>query len=253
MFFTDANNNFKIVSVLNLELPAQNTIIPPRPYHILSFRLSGNAHIETPSVSLHLSDNSLFYIPAGASYHIASDKEQLIVVNFEMTTDTVCDLRHFSPVNQAVFQELFLSLDSVWSLKKGGYYFHAMSHFYNILGNMYKQFSSDSTASYSPKIKEALNYLHLHYRDASLSITDLCSISNLSDTQFRKIFNHIYNTTPLSYINMLRVGYAADLLLNTSFSVEKIAELSGFADPKYFSTVFKKLKNTTPSNYRKSI
>ena len=82
-------------------------------------------------------------------------------------------------------------------------------------------------------------------------VEGLCSIANLSDTQFRKKFFEIHATTPLNYINTLRVNYAADLLSNSPFSIDEIALASGFSDYKYFSTVFKKYKHTTPSGFRK--
>ena len=252
MFFTDTDNQFKIISVLFLDLPSQNVIIPERPFHILSYRLSGGAAIETPPQKINLSSNDLFYIPPGTAYHIDSHTEQVFAINFEMTKATDQGLQSFTPINATVFQNLFQDLYNTWIQKRAGYYFHSMSLFYKILENMNLQFSSNSNFVFSPEMSNAINYLHQNYTNPELTIAKLCSTANLSDTQFRKIFYKAYNTTPLSYINRLRINYAADLLTNTVLTVEKISTLSGFSDAKYFSTVFHKYMKTSPSSFRLS-
>lgn len=251
MFFTNTDNSFHLLSVIDLELPSQETTIPPRPFHILSLRLRGCASLETPSASIHLEDNDLLYVPSGCSYRIQSDNERLILINFTMSDNQVSQIQRFTPINPSVFQDSFGTLHEVWTLKRTGYYFRAMSILYKILEHMNRQFSPTSALSSMRDIKESLNYLHLHFTDPYLTVAKLCSISNLSDTQFRKKFFNIYGTTPLAYINTLRINYATDLLTSTTFSVEEIALASGFSDSKYFSTVFKKYKNSAPSSFRK--
>lgn len=53
------------------------------------------------------------------------------------------------------------------------------------------------------------------------------------------------------YINHVRIETAAQLLLNTTMSIMEISDAMGFATPKYFSTIFRKMKEKTPSQYRK--
>lgn len=251
MFFLDTNTDFHIVSVIELSLSEQQRIIPPRPFHILSFRLSGNALLETSQGLLQLKDDDLLYVPSGCSYSINSGNEQLILINFTMSNCPNCSVESYTPLNPVVFQDAFSTLNEVWTLKRDGYYFRAMSTFYKILEHMNRQFSPTTVHNTGAEMQDALNYLHLHFTDHDISIAKLCSIANLSDTQFRKKFFEIHATTPLNYINTLRVNYAADLLSNSPFSIDEIALASGFSDYKYFSTVFKKYKHTTPSGFRK--
>lgn len=53
------------------------------------------------------------------------------------------------------------------------------------------------------------------------------------------------------YINHIRIETAAQLLLNTTMSIMEISDTTGFSTPKYFSTIFRKMKEKTPSQYRK--
>ena len=48
---------------------------------------------------------------------------------------------------------------------------------------------------------------------------------------------------------MLRIKYAVSLLEHGIGSVKNVAFLSGFSDPMYFSTVFKKVVGVSPKDY----
>jgi two-component system response regulator YesN len=50
------------------------------------------------------------------------------------------------------------------------------------------------------------------------------------------------------YVNHLRISYALRLIENGCDSVREIASESGFADPLYFSKVFKKNVGVTPTD-----
>lgn len=54
------------------------------------------------------------------------------------------------------------------------------------------------------------------------------------------------------YINKIRLEKAAHLLLSTDKSIMEITDSVGFANQRYFSTVFKQNYKTTPSQYRKT-
>ena len=55
--------------------------------------------------------------------------------------------------------------------------------------------------------------------------------------------------SPQDFIRIIRLERAA-LLLRGGHSVAEAAALSGFDNPKYFSTVFKKYFNVSPSKYQ---
>ena len=48
----------------------------------------------------------------------------------------------------------------------------------------------------------------------------------------------------------MRLEHAAQLLITTDESITEIAYNSGFSDPLYFSTAFKKFYNLPPTEYR---
>ena len=53
----------------------------------------------------------------------------------------------------------------------------------------------------------------------------------------------------MSYLRTLRIKHAVTLMDFGVQSVKNVALLSGFSDPLYFSTVFKKQMGITPKEY----
>ena len=72
----------------------------------------------------------------------------------------------------------------------------------------------------------------------------------MSSTYFRKQFSSVFHTTPLKYINQLRLTYAEELLQSDYYTIEEIAEKCGFNNINYFSLFIKKQTGYPPSVYR---
>ena len=54
----------------------------------------------------------------------------------------------------------------------------------------------------------------------------------------------------MSYIHKVRVEKAKKLLLESSLSIQKVAELVGYRHEKHFMQIFKKACGMTPSQFR---
>lgn len=67
-------------------------------------------------------------------------------------------------------------------------------------------------------------------------------------TQFHKEMGVNFST----YIRDFRIGKAKELLIGTQLKLYEIAEQVGYADPKYFSRVFKECLGQLPADYRKT-
>lgn len=253
MKITDPSLHFDLLSVIELHLPAQNCIIAPRQYSTLSFRLQGGALIEGPKGTMPIGVHSVLFIPAGYSYHIKSQQEVVLCINLNIPNQEDLEPQAFTPPNSPVFREHFQSIFSAWSLKRPGHYHKCMSILYTILAQLDKQCSSLYHSPAFLSIKHALDYMHENFTNADMSIPSLCRIANLSDTQFRRNFYEVYQTTPIKYLQILRINHAADLLVNTTLSIEEISAMSGFSDSKYFCFVFKKLKFCPPSVFRNTL
>lgn len=104
----------------------------------------------------------------------------------------------------------------------------------------------DHYGNFSP----LLQHLSSHYPE-ELNMRDAAQMVNLSPYHFCRMFKRATGKTLVEYIHLLRVNQAERMLLETESSVAAIAEKVGFGSISYFSTVFKKHKNLTPTEYRK--
>lgn len=253
MTITDPSLHFDLLSVIDLQLPAQNCTILPRQHSTLSLRIRGNAALQHGDTTFHADSGSVLFIPAGCTYEIQSQTEEVLCINLNVITSEDLEPQLFLPRNVPVLSEAFLSIYQAWNSKRPGYYHKCMSLIYKILCQLDKQCSASYQSPSFMAIKDAIQYMHEHFTDPDVKVSSLCQIANLSDTQFRRHFFEVFQTTPVKYLQLLRINYAADLLLNSSLSVDDISFMSGFSDPKYFCFVFKKLKYCPPSAYRSSI
>ena len=55
------------------------------------------------------------------------------------------------------------------------------------------------------------------------------------------------------YLRDIRLKFAVSLFDNGIDSVKNVALLSGFSDPLYFSTIFKKMTGKTPKEYKRAM
>ncbi|MGL6202166.1 MAG: AraC family transcriptional regulator [Lachnospiraceae bacterium] len=85
------------------------------------------------------------------------------------------------------------------------------------------------------------------------SLEDLSARFFLSKTYLSRIYKQFTGLTVHESINIHRIKFAQDLLVNTNESVEKVALSSGFQSLTYFERIFRKHTNTSPLKYRKRI
>ena len=115
-----------------------------------------------------------------------------------------------------------------------------------------KDLANSKTDLTNNKILRTTEYIHENFTDQSLTVEKLANYTNISETYFRKLFLSNYGTTPLDYINKLRLNYAIELLSSGYYTVNEVSEKCGFSTPYYFSAFIKKQTNKSPIQFKKS-
>ena len=87
----------------------------------------------------------------------------------------------------------------------------------------------------------------------NLSVHDLCRYVGMSRTALYMKLKNMVDLSPQNFIIHTRLKYARKLLLETDVQVKEVAYQTGFSNPKYFSTSFKKFFGESPSAFQKSI
>lgn len=92
-------------------------------------------------------------------------------------------------------------------------------------------------------------WLQNHYTE-DISLEQAAESMNMSTFYFSRMFRAAYNQTFVEYLTAYRLTRAVELLRSTDIPVRDIAPRVGYADPNYFSKVFKRQNGVTPTEYR---
>lgn len=98
-------------------------------------------------------------------------------------------------------------------------------------------------------LQKAHEYIMENYRNPDFDYKGLCHASALEYAYFSELFKKTFKMSPVRFVTKLRIDYAKELLVTNRRSVSEIAEMSGFSNAYYFSTVFKKQTGFSPSQY----
>ena len=107
----------------------------------------------------------------------------------------------------------------------------------------------EEQAAGDDQIKAMMIYIQEHYRE-TISMEALARSAHVSRRQCFRLFREQLHTTPVEYINRVRLSRAARMLLDSEESVTRIALECGFASASYFGQMFRRHYGCTPVQYR---
>jgi AraC-like DNA-binding protein len=111
--------------------------------------------------------------------------------------------------------------------------------------------------NHSPEVRveeRVRNLLDLNIeKHASVRIEDVLEQTGFSYAHVCRMFKKRYGVPPLKYLHLLCISRAKLMLRDTNLPVTLIAKRLGFADPEYFSQVFRRNIGQSPSSYRSMI
>lgn len=103
---------------------------------------------------------------------------------------------------------------------------------------------------YSTLVRKVVYYINLNLVN-DLSVQNLADLFYISPTYLARIFKKEVNYSIVEYINKQRIRRSTYLLKDSNLPINQISQIVGIHDFNYFSRLFKKHMNKTPSQYRK--
>lgn len=102
------------------------------------------------------------------------------------------------------------------------------------------------------KIQEIKTFLcdNFHY-DYITDIPSLCERFIMTERTLRRIFQENELGSPVTFINDLRLGHGAKLLLETRSKIIHISERCGFSSSNYFCRLFRRKYGHSPEEFRR--
>lgn len=98
----------------------------------------------------------------------------------------------------------------------------------------------------------AQEWLQQHY-NKPVQIADMARQFGLSVRSLNRRFKSATNTTPVQFLQTLRLEQAKELLKQSNLVISEIADTVGYQDSSYFTELFKKSNAMTPNEYRQLV
>lgn len=100
-------------------------------------------------------------------------------------------------------------------------------------------------------IREVKKFVEEHYAEG-ISLDDAAEKAHMSKTYLSMLFKKEEGITYIKYLTQVRIEKSMELL-KQGYKANKVCEMVGYHDYKYFSTQFKKNTGMTLDNYKKSL
>ena len=122
--------------------------------------------------------------------------------------------------------------------------------------NKYREKYKDMYQIFNEKeqqlVSDVIKYIYENYTK-ELTINDVTEKFNITDTKLNKILMAYSGKRFIEFLNALKIDKACEMLLTTDKSVIDISFELGFNTVKTFNNNFSKLKNMSPTDFRKTV
>jgi AraC-like DNA-binding protein len=236
--------------------------------------ISGKGTIMIEDETFPIDKETLFLVPANCRHVIVktdpADTPKMQDIKFEILDAQLDEdmkrmgrcirINHYEWFSRQ-FDELLEE-----SIRKGPHYYHWINAtFYCTLIRIIREKLYAGLVDHQPQnqfdllipesynsisIQEVLQYIREHYA-RPIGLDRLARLAAINKTKLISIFKELLGTTPLQYINQMRLQKAKELLVNTDISISEISRLAGFQSIQYFSRYFQSRENVSPKEYRR--
>jgi len=140
---------------------------------------------------------------------------------------------------EAVFLDRIRHSSDIFTLEETIYQLMAYTkdHFIRAMGNQNRL------------VENTIKYVHENL-SSPLSLENISEHLHISSSHLSRTFKKNCNESLTEFINRTRIEKAKDYLIHSDILSYEIAELVGYNDPAYFSSIFKKYTGLSPTDFR---
>jgi len=246
---------------------AQEIIIP----------LEENYMVTVQDTAFLLKPGDILMVPPGNLHSIEAPSSGSRFV-FLLELDLFCQLEDFIPTRSLLSKPVLITADThpeIYEeeisliMQAASHYWGGSPskqlHIYACMMNFYACYTeyctlntsvpsskgpSSQSAELTQKINRLLKYIGQHYAEP-ISLEKAAEMAGLSKYYFTRIFKRCTGQTYYDYLSFLRIQAAEEKLKDKSIPISEISASCGFQNPSSFNRTFRRLKGTSPSDYRK--
>lgn len=110
--------------------------------------------------------------------------------------------------------------------------------------------STDTVAIDDPIVAQAMRFIQNNF-SSDINVDLLATHCGASRRHIERAFSKCLGSTPNEHILRAKLSRAKQLLMETDYSLDVVAEKSGFTNGPYLSNLFKKKTGMTPGQFRR--
>lgn len=229
--------------------------------HVLIYCVGGQGWCEFEGRRQWVKRHSFVVLPAGAP-HAYGNREgeswEIYWVHFRgeqsgVMAERLCGGRYGVGIPLAprrellqLFQQTISDLEQEASREA---YSFANARLWHLLGDMVYRRRFDLGGE-GKVIERSLEIMKARVEE-TLTLGELASELGLTPTYFCRLFKQRIEQAPIDYFIRLKIQRACQYLDFSDMAVQEVAAALGYADPYYFSRVFKRIMGVSPAQYRK--
>lgn len=230
-----------------------------RKLHGIVCPISGLAQYSFPGYPpIRLGPGEIALIPATTSYRvgcIGTEPFDHYTVNFLGQIETFPKwiprdrMYVLQTADFAVYQKQIQEMVTLWQQHRTGYRMQVRARLLALLANYLTESISQvlNPGSYGRTLP-AKQMIDERYAE-KLTLEEMAKACNMSLSGFRRAFMESYQQSPGAYLTNLRLEKAKEFLL-LGYTLEEVAQLTGFGDVNYFIRYFHRKTGVTPGRFR---
>lgn len=225
-----------------------------RPGHGLALHLDGEReYVFSTGMRLRVRRGDVIYLPRGSTYSVVTcSPGACYAINFLLRGEKNTAPFVFATRHMSEYLESFRRAERLWRSKSDAYVMGCKAELYRILCLMQREWGLlYMTEDKRERIRPAAERIHECYDREMLSVSELAGMCGITPEYFRRLFHAVYGTSPVKYIQGLRIARACELINSGLYTVSEAALMSGFTDMSHFSRTFKQATGVPPSAYPK--
>lgn len=232
--------------------------------HVLIYCTYGHGWYEIDGVRHEAGPDQWFILPAGHPHTYGADDNDPWTIYWVHFRGSMADLflpagtepHRIAPRQNSriasrleLFEEIMTTLDDSFAIENIRYATATFHYFLESIRYLRLYRQAGKKRDESDIISSTIHFIEENI-ERHLTLHEIADYAGFSTSHLSAMFRKRAGYSPLTYLNLMKIRRACLLLDTTSMKINQISSKLGFHDQLYFSRLFAKIMDMSPSAYR---